>query len=78
MATTRLTGPQAGRLLRLATAASVTTASVLIAVKLFAFLLTDSVTLHGDFRDHLFDVDVLGEEKTTHNLEGTVGVTMFF
>ncbi len=44
----------------------------------FRFLLTDSVTIHVDFRDHLFDIDVLGEEKTTHNLEGTVGVTVFF
>ena len=44
----------------------------------FRFLLTDSVAIHVDFRDHLFDIDVLGEEKTTHNLEGTIGVTVFF
>ena len=44
----------------------------------FRFLLTDSVAFHVDFRDHLFDVDILGEEKTSHNLEGTVGVTVFF
>jgi len=44
----------------------------------FRFLLTDSVAIHFDFRDHLFDSDVLGREKTVHNLEGTVGVTMFF
>lgn len=44
----------------------------------FRFLLTDSVAIHVDFRDHLFDIDILGREKTTHNLEGTVGVTMFF
>ena len=44
----------------------------------FRFLLTDSVAIHVDFRDHLFDSDVLGDEKTVHNLEGTVGVTMFF
>ena len=55
MATTRLTGPQAGRLLRLATAASVTTASVLIAVKLFAFLLTDSVSILSTLVDSLLD-----------------------
>ncbi len=44
----------------------------------FRFLLTDSVAIHVDFRDHLFDIDILGREKTTHNLEGTIGVTMFF
>lgn len=44
----------------------------------FRFLLNDSVALHVDFRDHLFDIDILGEEKTTHNLEGHLGVTVFF
>jgi outer membrane beta-barrel protein len=44
----------------------------------FRFLVTDSIALHVDFRDHLFDIDILGKEKTTHNLEGTIGVTVFF
>jgi len=44
----------------------------------YRFLLTDSVALHLDFRDHLFDIDLLGEEKTAHNLEGHLGVTVFF
>jgi len=44
----------------------------------YRFLLNDSVALHLDFRDHLFDIDVLGEEKTAHNLEGHLGVTVFF
>jgi outer membrane beta-barrel protein len=44
----------------------------------YRFLLTDSVALHLDFRDHLFDIDLLGEEKTAHNLEGHFGVTVFF
>jgi outer membrane beta-barrel protein len=44
----------------------------------YRFLLTDSVALHLDFRDHLFDIDVIGEEKTAHNLEATLGVTVFF
>ena len=43
----------------------------------YRFLLTDSVALHIDFRDHLFDIDLLGEEKTAHNLEGHLGVTVF-
>ncbi len=44
----------------------------------FRFLLTDSIALHIDFRDHLFDIDLLGEEKTVHNLEGHLGFTVFF
>lgn len=44
----------------------------------YRFLLTDSVAMHIDFRDHLFDIDLLGEEKTAHNLEGSLGVTIFF
>jgi len=44
----------------------------------YRFLLNDSVALHLDFRDHLFDIDLLGEEKTVHNLEGHLGFTVFF
>ena len=44
----------------------------------YRFLLTDSVALHIGFRDHLFDIDLLGEEKTAHNLEGHLGFTVFF
>ncbi len=44
----------------------------------FRFLFTDSIALHLDFRDHLFDIDILGEDKTAHNLEGHLGVTVFF
>jgi len=44
----------------------------------YRFLLSDSVALHLDFRDHLFDIDLLGEEKTAHNLEGHLGFTVFF
>jgi outer membrane beta-barrel protein len=44
----------------------------------FRFLLNDSWTLRLDFRDHLFDIDILGDEKTVHNLEGTFGFTFFF
>jgi len=44
----------------------------------YRFLLNDSMALHLDFRDHLFDIDLLGEEKTVHNLEGHLGLTVFF
>jgi len=44
----------------------------------YRFLLSDSIALHVDFRDQLFDIDLLGEEKTAHNLEGHFGFTVFF
>jgi outer membrane beta-barrel protein len=44
----------------------------------YRFLLTDAVALHLDFRDHLFDIDLLGEDKTAHNLEAHLGFTVFF
>ena len=57
------------------------TALYVIAVDLgagYRFLLTDSVALHADFRDHLFDIDLLGDNKTVHNFEAHLGVTVFF
>lgn len=44
----------------------------------YRFIFTDSITMHLDFRDHLYDIDLLGEEKTTHNLEAHLGMTVFF
>ena len=44
----------------------------------YRFLLNDSMAIHVGFRDHLFDIDLFGEEKTAHNLEGHVSFTMFF
>ena len=44
----------------------------------YRFLVTDSIALHADFRDHLFDIDILGQEKTAHNLEAHLGFTVFF
>jgi outer membrane beta-barrel protein len=44
----------------------------------YRFLLNDSIALHLDFRDYLFDIDLLGEEKTAHNLEAQLGMTVFF
>jgi len=38
----------------------------------------DWLAVHADFRDHVFDIDLLGREKRTHNLEAHVGVTFFF
>jgi outer membrane beta-barrel protein len=44
----------------------------------YRFLLSDAIALHLDFRNHMFDIDLLGEEKTAHNLEGHLGFTVFF
>jgi outer membrane beta-barrel protein len=44
----------------------------------FRFVATDWMALHVDMRDHIFDLDILGEELTTHNLELTMGLTFFF
>ncbi len=44
----------------------------------YRLLVNDWIALHFNFRDHIFDSDLLGTDKTTHNLEGTAGFTMFF
>jgi outer membrane beta-barrel protein len=38
----------------------------------------DWFAIHADVRDHIFDIDLLGQEKQAHNLEAHVGVTFFF
>ena len=38
----------------------------------------DWLAVHGDIRDHVFDIDLLGQEKTSHNIEAHLGVTFFF
>jgi outer membrane beta-barrel protein len=38
----------------------------------------DWLAVHADVRDHIFDIDLLGVQKRTHNLELGVGVTFFF
>jgi outer membrane beta-barrel protein len=44
----------------------------------YRFLLNDQVALHLDIKDHIFESDLLGTDKTTHNLEATLGLTTFF
>ncbi len=41
-------------------------------------LFTDWLAVHVDFRDHLFDIDITGVDKTTHNLELSAGMSIFF
>ena len=35
-------------------------------------------TLRVDARDHIFQVDLLGDKQTNHNLEFTGGLSIFF
>lgn len=44
----------------------------------YRLLFTDWLALHIDTRDRVFDNDILGQEKTTHNLEFHTGLTVFF
>ena len=40
--------------------------------------LANWVSLQADMRDHIFSLDVLGQQRTTQNLEFSGGVTFFF
>ncbi|MFK5914060.1 MAG: outer membrane beta-barrel domain-containing protein [Woeseiaceae bacterium] len=44
----------------------------------FRLLATDWMALHIDVRNHTFNIDILAEDKTTNNLEVTLGVSAFF
>ncbi len=44
----------------------------------YRMLLLDWLGVHLGVRDHMFDLDLLGEDKTTHNIEMTLGLTGFF
>jgi outer membrane beta-barrel protein len=38
----------------------------------------DWLAVHADVRDYIFDIDLLGQEKTAHNLEARIGLSFFF
>ena len=44
----------------------------------YRLLLTDEIALHLDVRDHMLNMNLLGVDKTSHNLEFTGGLTWFF
>ena len=44
----------------------------------YRLLINDWMALRVDMKDHIFNLDVLGEDKTTHNLELTAGIGVFF
>jgi len=44
----------------------------------YKILANDWLALRVDARDHVFDVNLLGEKRTNHNLEFTGGLSVFF
>jgi len=44
----------------------------------YKILMTDWLSFRLDVRDHVFNIDLLGEDKTTHNLEVNAGMAVFF
>jgi outer membrane beta-barrel protein len=44
----------------------------------YRLLIDDGLALHLDARDHMFESDLLGETKTTHNFELHASLTFFF
>ena len=44
----------------------------------YRVLVNDWLAVRADARDHVFDVDLLGESNTTHNFEFTGGISIFF
>ncbi len=41
-------------------------------------LITDWLAMHLDVRDHVFETDLTGRTKNVHNLEATIGLTVFY
>ncbi len=39
---------------------------------------TDRLAVHADVEDQIYDIDLLGQSKTSHNLGAHLGVTFFF
>jgi outer membrane beta-barrel protein len=44
----------------------------------YRIVLRDWLTWHIDYRDHIFKSDILQEDQTTHNIEFSTGLTLFF
>ena len=44
----------------------------------YRVILTDLMSLHLDFRDHIFAIDVTGEDKDAHNFEMSLGLSFIF
>jgi outer membrane beta-barrel protein len=44
----------------------------------YRVLPTDWMAVHLDFRDHVYDIDLLGDKKIVNNLEAHLGLSIFF
>lgn len=44
----------------------------------YRILLNDTFALRLDFRDHIFEIDLFGNKKRTHNFETNMGISIFF
>jgi outer membrane beta-barrel protein len=44
----------------------------------YRVLVTDSIAMHFGVRDHMLDIDITGDDKTTHNIEFNLSATWFF
>ncbi len=44
----------------------------------YRLLLNDWMALRLDMRDHMYNIDIIGKEKTSHNMEMMLGATLFF
>jgi outer membrane beta-barrel protein len=44
----------------------------------YRILPNDWLAVHFDVRDHVFDIDLLGEKKIVNNLEAHLGLSIFF
>jgi outer membrane beta-barrel protein len=44
----------------------------------YRMLVWRAMAMHFNFRDHIWDSDLLGESKTTHNIELSLGLSFFF
>lgn len=44
----------------------------------YRLLVTNTFAAYIDVRDHTFNMDILGTDKLTHNLEVTIGISTYF
>lgn len=44
----------------------------------YRVLITDYFAVRFDIRDHIFNSDLIGEEKSTHNMAYSLGLSVFF
>jgi len=44
----------------------------------YRMILSDNFIVHIDMTDHIFDNDILGTKKSSHNLSFSTGISLFF